>query len=250
MTNETTVQSGEESANPVRRSATILLVDDDVNFRNGVRRVFWLLRKGLNLLLLEAGQGSEALTVLQTHPVDCILLDYRLPGGNGLEWIERFRAGHATVPVIMITGEGDEETAVLALKKGAVDYLVKGGLTPENLQRAILHALEKEEMRIALERQRGELLDAERQRVMIESLGTACHHIGQPMTVISLYLQMMSDKEAVPEKQTMIQECLHATEQVAVILERLQRVSEYRRVPYLVSGKADGTESKDAILDV
>ena len=48
----------------------------------------------------------------------------------------------------------------------------------------------------------------------------------------------------------MIRECLRATEQVASILERLQRVSAYRRVPYLVSGKADGTPSGDAILDV
>lgn len=245
-----TIESVAAKSTAARRSATVLLVDDDSNFRNGMRRIFWLLRKGVNLLLLEAGQGSEALTVLESYKVDCILLDYRLPGGNGLEWIERFHAGHANIPVIMITGEGDEETAVLALRKGAVDYLVKGGLTPESLHRSILNALEKEEMRVALERQRGELLDAERQRVMIESLGTACHHIGQPMTVISLYLQMMQDNETTPEKQAMIQECLNAASRVGAILERLQRVSEYRRVPYLVSGKAPGSEPGDAILDV
>ena len=77
--------------------------------------------------------GEEALSRLaEGIAYDLVLLDYRLPKRDGLEVLEEIKQGVVPPPVVMITGEGDEEVAVEALKGGAYDYVVKTG---EYLQR-------------------------------------------------------------------------------------------------------------------
>ncbi len=90
-----------------------------------------------------------------------------------------------------------------------------------------------------IEAQSQALLAAEQQRVMIETLGAACHHLGQPATVIRVYLEMMQKKEPAPEMQRMIAECRDAAESVSDILHRLQGVATYQTEPYLASRPAD-----------
>lgn len=103
-----------------------------------------------------------------------------------------------------------------------------------------------------IEKQSGEIVAAERQRVMLESLGAACHHIGQPMTVLSLYLTRMRDTHAAEEEGKELKACLDAVESISVILRKLMRVSEYRTVPYATyHNQADGgAESSVKILDI
>jgi putative two-component system response regulator len=83
-----------------------------------------------------------------------------------------------------------------------------------------------------IETQTDALLDAERQRVMIQSLGAACHHLGQPATVINTYLQIVLRMELPAAAHEMLAECRTATEAVAAILERLQNLTVYRTEPY------------------
>ena len=77
------------------------------------------------------------------------------------------------------------------------------------------------------------LLEAERQRVMIQSLGTACHHLGQPATVISGYLTLLRSMPLPAETQPMLEECRVAADAVADILGRLQGLTVYRSESYL-----------------
>ena len=64
---------------------------------------------------------------LSEHPYDIILLDYRLPDGTGLELLDQLaRRGHQ-IPVVMVTGQGNERIAVQAIQHGAADYLLKSG---------------------------------------------------------------------------------------------------------------------------
>jgi len=77
------------------------------------------------------------------------------------------------------------------------------------------------------------LVKAEQQRVMAETVGAACHHLGQPATVIRVYLDLMKRAETSPEMQSMIQECQLATEDVVTVLQRLQDVGTYETEPYL-----------------
>jgi len=84
-----------------------------------------------------------------------------------------------------------------------------------------------------IEAQSKALLQAEQQRVMTETVGAACHHLGQPATIIRGYLDLMKRAEVSPEMQAMIQECQAATEEVATVLYRLKEVGKYETEPYL-----------------
>ena len=94
------------------------------------------------------------------------------------------------------------------------------------------------------------LLEAERQRVMIESLGAVRHHLGQPITVIKAYLEFMDRKETSPEWRRMIEECLHAADAVADILQRLRRVVAYQTELYLPGRSAPPTGGAERILKI
>jgi signal transduction histidine kinase len=98
--------------------------------------------------------------------------------------------------------------------------------------------------------QKQELLAAERQRVMIQSLGAACHHLGQPVTIITGYLEMMRRKEQSPEMREMIDNCVKAAESLGEILDRLRRVSEYRTVPYLPTVSDGPVRGDERILEI
>ena len=97
----------------------------------------------------ETELGEDGIDVCLTNPPDCVLLDYNLPDFDGLEFLTTLseRISDITFPVVMLTGQGDERVAVEALKYGAEDYLVKAGLTPELLRRAVSNAVEKMALR-------------------------------------------------------------------------------------------------------
>ncbi len=99
----------------------LLLVDDDPDFRGTVARRF--LRRGYSVH--EAACGDEALKLLGRREFDVVVLDLVMPGIGGIEVLEKIKANHAEVEVVMLTGQGSIESAVRAMKLGAYDYLTK-----------------------------------------------------------------------------------------------------------------------------
>jgi DNA-binding response OmpR family regulator len=99
----------------------VLIVDDEVNIRAGLRDV--LVKDGH--VVQEAGSGEEALTVLETFECDAAIVDIRMPDMSGVELLENIRARWPHIAVIMLTGHGTMETAMVAVKEGAHDYLLK-----------------------------------------------------------------------------------------------------------------------------
>lgn len=109
----------------------ILIVDDDDVDRMAVRRA--LKASGIDVMVTEAEDADSALAKLDHEHFDCTLLDYRMPGSDGLDVVRRAREKGLMVPFIMLTGFGDEQTAVELMKAGAADYIPKNTLTPERL---------------------------------------------------------------------------------------------------------------------
>jgi methyl-accepting chemotaxis protein len=106
-------------------------------------------------------------------------------------------------------------------------------------------------MHKALETQQKALLEAERHRVMIQSLGAACHHIGQPATLLCAHFQLLKRQALSPRELAEVEECAQAVDTIAEVIEKLRRVGAYRTVPYLV---CDTSEHKQygtvEILDI
>lgn len=117
----------------------ILIVEDDEVDRMAVRRA---LRSDGNIEMFEAEDCRGAIALLREHPrIECVFIDYRLPDGNGLQLIEQLRSARISVPLVVLTGQGDEQIAVDLMKAGASDYLSKDRLSPETLQRSLQRAL-------------------------------------------------------------------------------------------------------------
>lgn len=121
-----------EESKPEKR---ILVIDDDQVDRRAVQRAL----NGL-YSVVEAENELQALELLASEPVDCVLLDYDLPGTNTVALVTEISK---QVPVVMLTGQGNEVVAVALMKAGALDYLSKDGFRPESLDRSIRLAIEK-----------------------------------------------------------------------------------------------------------
>jgi PAS domain S-box-containing protein len=101
----------------------VLIVDDDLNQATLVKD-FLEVSGGFTINWVNCIQ--DLWRYLANHQPEIILLDYRLPDGTGLEALEELNKRGSRIPVIIVTGQGDERLAVRALHLGAVDYLVKG----------------------------------------------------------------------------------------------------------------------------
>jgi K+-sensing histidine kinase KdpD len=121
------------------------------------------------------------------------------------------------------------------MKAGVSDYLVKGRITPDSLRLVVSNAIQKFKMQQKIEEQRKALLDAEHQRVMMESVAAACHHFAGPLTTMLSNLELVVKGENIeePEKRKMLEQCLIAAENMKMILNKFQQVREYRTRPFL-----------------
>lgn len=124
---------------PLTTPFRVLLVDDDQLDRMAVRRALLSTAPAVNII--EAEDLAAGMREVLNAPVDCLILDYRLPDGLGLDLLMHVRADSKSLPVIMLTGVGDAQTAVELMKAGATDYIPKSQLSAERLERSLRYAL-------------------------------------------------------------------------------------------------------------
>ena len=99
----------------------IIVIDDEKAIRDGCHRV--LTGKGYEVITAENGQ--IALDILDREPIDIILLDLKMPVIGGEKVLEITREKYPDIPVIIITGHGTVDTAVVCMKNGAYDFITK-----------------------------------------------------------------------------------------------------------------------------
>jgi len=118
----------------------ILLIEDEEAIRRVLKKI--LLEEDASNDVHEAADGKQAIEVFGDGAWDLVFCDIKMPHMDGVEVLEKMMAINPEIPVIMISGHGDINTAVDCLKKGAFDYLPK----PPDLNRllsTVRHALEK-----------------------------------------------------------------------------------------------------------
>jgi len=130
--------------------ATLCIVDDDEAIRESLRLL--LYANGFNSI---AYRSADDFLADQNPPrFDCMLLDIRMPGTDGLELFALLKQKHVPWPVVFITGHGDIPLAVAAIKQGAFDFLTKPFQEGELLSRvhaAIAHFRGQRERRLELQ---------------------------------------------------------------------------------------------------
>jgi FixJ family two-component response regulator len=128
--------------------STIHVVDDDKSFRTAVERR--LRKAGYDVATYSSAQQLLDRLPADSGPV-CILLDVRMPGLSGPELQARLGELGATLPIIFLTGHGDIQTTVKAIKAGAEDVLTKP-VTSEQLLSAVEQAIARHELSRDLKR--------------------------------------------------------------------------------------------------
>jgi FixJ family two-component response regulator len=114
----------------------ISIVDDDDSVRESLRRLMRSVGFAVNVF----ASAEEFLDSDRLHDTDCLILDVRLPGMNGLELQRQLAISHSEIPIIFITSYEDDEVRARALNAGAVDYFLKP-FDDEDLLDAIEEAL-------------------------------------------------------------------------------------------------------------
>jgi len=99
----------------------VLVVDDETK----MQRILEIMLQEMDLDVVRADNGRDALEVLKREAVDLVITDMRMPVMNGIELIRSLRESNETLPVIVITAHGTVETAVEAMRLGAVDYITR-----------------------------------------------------------------------------------------------------------------------------
>jgi DNA-binding response OmpR family regulator len=203
----------------------ILVAEDEELSRDMlVRR---LLRSGFRVE--GVADGKACVAAIQKEPPDVALLDIQMPGMSGMEVVREIRKqySHDALPIILVTALGESEDIVRGLEAGANDYIVKPITFPVLLAR----------MGVAMRIQRSIrlLMEADRQRVMIQTLGEACHQLSQPTQAVLVTLDDMI-RHPRSDARELIAELADVKKwvsEVAGVIHRLQAVGTMRSVPYV-----------------
>jgi two-component system response regulator HydG len=132
----------------IRKTPTILVVDDDAESRAAMLKVL----ESVGYKTIEADNGQQGLDIILHEGVDILVTDLRLPVMDGVELLKRAKAADQEIEVILITGHGTVEVAVEAIKEGAYDFITKPVKKAQ-----LLHSVEKASERQYLSRENKEL---------------------------------------------------------------------------------------------
>ena len=149
---------------PQEQRYTILLIEDD---RDQIQFVRTILRPGEGIVgdIRAEETLSEGLDALAARKPDLLLLDLHLPDSEGLDTFRRVKDSAGDIPIIIFSGNRDEQLAVEAVRLGAQDYLLKGDLREPLFSRSLQYAVER--ARIMRERDTARA-DLERQNAALE----------------------------------------------------------------------------------
>ncbi len=161
---------------------TLLIVDDDQAERDLTSR---LARDTFPGARVEAvADALAAREACKQEQFDCVILDYNMPGMDGLACAQRLRATHPYLPIVMSTGYGDEMLAAHAVTSGVTDYIPKSRITAQSLTRVVENAIRITRQARVIDEQRNEL----------ENFAFAlAHDFKQPIRQITTFANLVSE---------------------------------------------------------
>ena len=173
------MESTESKSCLEEQEAHIIIVDDEPVICQQLEHLY--TNSGYSVTV--AMSANEALDRLERRDIDLVVTDVRLPGLSGLELTKRMQEIHPDVPVIVMTGYADVETAVEALKQGASDYIRKP-FSVAAIQESTRLILQKEQVFTQVRRLRHSLKDACEFDGMI-SMSPEMHHVFEIIRSVS-----------------------------------------------------------------
>lgn len=239
---------GASPALPAREVAILLVEDNPVD----AALVRGVLQKGpLHCELTHADSGQTALDRLRGAAFDLMLVDLQLPDLSGIETVSRFRGQAPDIPLVVLTGNDDEELGVQAVQMGAQDYLIKGQIDGSNLIRCIRYALERqrfnqqlgekarhlaeansrlqetntrlEDALAQLEDAQEQLVQQERLRAISELASGIAHDLNNTLAPVVAYSEVsLCDQQLAGEQRSRLETIAKAAQDAAAIVSALR----------------------------
>jgi DNA-binding NtrC family response regulator len=125
----------------VKKLSKILILDDDQKLLQSLKENLSLKNYSVNTI----SNGNNIKSIINNNNYNCVLLDVKIPGIGGDKLLEMIQQEDPSLPVIMISGQSNINTAVLCIKKGAYDFIEKP-IDPEKLFISIKNAIEKQQL--------------------------------------------------------------------------------------------------------
>lgn len=198
----------------------ILLVEDDDDDALIIKELVSEGVQNPSPILQHSCSFGEAVACLENDQFDLCIFDYRLGEVDGLDLLRITRAKNIQTPIIFLTGQGDQEIAVQAMKAGATDYMAKSNLTRETLANSIRYAIkfhkeqkQRQQAEALLKKSHNEMVKAHKElKASMQKLQSAqyqvvrseklasigrlaagiCHEILNPLNIISGHVQVLS----------------------------------------------------------
>lgn len=164
----------------------VLLIEDNPGDADLIR--LRLVESQRDLDVRCADRLSTGLEYMTQEPPALVLLDLNLPDSRGAETFRRVLSKAPGVPVVVLSGQDDEELAVKAVHQGVQDYLVKGAFDSRQLQRAMRYAIERQALLTSLDISRQQQLQFKNQ-----FLSHVSHELRTPLTCIHQFVSLLLD---------------------------------------------------------
>jgi DNA-binding NtrC family response regulator len=180
-----------------RENFRILIVDDEVSFS----LLVWQILRDEGYRVKSAASAEDALKILDGYSPDLVISDIRMPGMDGIAFMNEVKSKYPETAFVMITAFAAVETAVAAMKMGALDYITKPLKEPEELRKLVSKAYEKNELmtenRALREELRGEFPPADILFAGMEKVRDDIRAVAGTETTVMLYGETGTGKSLV-----------------------------------------------------
>ncbi|KAA3608483.1 MAG: response regulator [Calditrichaeota bacterium] len=221
----------------------ILYIEDDIED-------FFIIKESLNDIdgldfeIEQAQTCEKGMARLAKNEHDVCLLDYRLGNSTGLDFLNTVNAFLQPTPIIFLTGQGDRNLDVEAMKAGASDYISKNRIDGVTLERTIRHAIERkkyegqllevqDELTMAImeiKDNQKKLIEMENLKSVRELAGAVAHEFAQPLQALSNYVSLLRNGTDTEKYITKSEDMVG---RIAELTENLRNITQLSKKEYV-----------------